>query len=82
MDCLDGGIVLDDPRYSTADQAIERLKEREMCCLIVCVAGWISSHAVIRVTDVFRHTPMILWGLCVLMCGKTGSLRRNVTRRL
>lgn len=69
MDCLDGGIVLDDPGYSTADAAIGKLKKREMCCLIVCVAGWIPSHAVIRVTDVFRHTPMILWGLCGWMEG-------------
>ncbi|MCI8418609.1 MAG: hypothetical protein HFI33_14130 [Lachnospiraceae bacterium] len=64
MDYLDGGIVIDDTEYQTADMAIEKLKAREMCCLIVCVVGWIPSHAVIRVTDCFRNTPMILWGLC------------------
>ena len=31
--------------------------------LVVCVAGWIPSHAVIDVIDAFRHKPMLLWGL-------------------
>ena len=35
-----------------------------MDCLIVCVAGWVPTHAVIRVTDHFRHLPILLWGLC------------------
>ncbi len=64
MEVTDAGIVIDDAQYKTADAAIEKLKSSEFCCLIVCVAGWIPSHAVIRVTDAFRHTPMILWGLC------------------
>ena len=34
-----------------------------MDCLVLCVAGWIPTHAVIRVTDHFRHIPMLLWGL-------------------
>jgi L-arabinose isomerase len=61
---LDAGIVIDDAAYKTADAAIEKLKFFEMDCLIICVAGWIPTHAVIRVTDVFRHKPMLLWGLC------------------
>jgi L-fucose isomerase-like protein len=60
----DAGIVIDDAEYRTADEAIGRLKTEEFECLIICVAGWVPTHAVIRVTDVFRHTPMILWGLC------------------
>jgi len=60
----DAGIVIDDPAYETADAAIEKLKAVEMDCLIVCVAGWVPTHAVIRVTDHFRHLPMLLWGLC------------------
>ncbi len=61
---LDAGIVTDDPEYKTADSALGKLKNFEMDCLIACVAGWIPTHAVIRVTDAFRHIPMLLWGLC------------------
>ena len=63
-DIIDAGIVIDDPEYKTADSAIEKLKHTDMDCLVICVAGWIPTHAVIRVTDVFRHIPMLLWGLC------------------
>lgn len=61
---VDGGIVIDDPEYKTADAAVEKIQPLDMECLIVCVAGWIPTHAVIRVTDHFRHVPMLLWGLC------------------
>ena len=63
-DLTDAGIVIDDAEYKTADTAIDILKKKEFDCLIVCVAGWVPSHAVIRVIDGFRHIPMILWGLC------------------
>ncbi len=61
---VDGGIVIDDPEYKTADTATEKIMPLDMECLVVCVAGWIPTHAVIRVTDHFRHVPMLLWGLC------------------
>ena len=61
---IDGGLVIDDPAYETADAAIAKIVGKELSCLIVCVAGWIPTHAVIRVTDHFRHTPILLWGLC------------------
>ncbi len=60
----DAGIVIDDAAYATADAAIEKLLAADADCLIVCVAGWVPTHAVIRVTDAFRHLPMLLWGLC------------------
>ena len=60
----DGGIVIDDPAYDTAKAALRKLSGVEMDCLILCVAGWIPTHAVIYVTDPWRHIPMILWGLC------------------
>ncbi len=61
---VDGGIVIDDPAYETADAAVAKLAGLDLSCLIVCVAGWVPTHAVIRVTDHFRHVPMLLWGLC------------------
>lgn len=61
---LDAGIVVDDPAYQTADAAVEKLGGAELDCIILCVAGWVPTHAVIRVTDRFRHLPMLLWGLC------------------
>ena len=61
---VDGGLVIDDPAYETADAAYAKLAGKDLTCLVVCVAGWVPTHAVIRVTDHFRYTPMILWGLC------------------
>lgn len=63
-DLLDGGLVIDDSAYETADAAIKKLHGFDMSCLIVCIAGWIPTHAVIRVTDCYKHIPMVLWGLC------------------
>lgn len=61
---FDGGLVIDDPEYKTADDAIAKIADKDFAALVVCVAGWIPTHAVIRVTDKFRHIPMLLWGLC------------------
>ena len=61
---VDGGLVIDDPAYETADAAYAKLAGLDMSCLVVCVAGWVPTHAVVRVTDHFRHVPMVLWGLC------------------
>ena len=61
---IDAGIVVDDAAYSKADAAIEKLKQFDMSCLIICVAGWIPTHVVIRVTDAFANIPMVLWGMC------------------
>jgi len=64
IEILDGGIVVDDSKYETANRAISLMSNTDLSCLVVCVAGWVPSHVVIRVTDVFRNLPMVLWGLC------------------
>ncbi len=69
---LDGGLVIDDPQYETADAAVAKLHGFPMSSLIVCIAGWVPTHAVVRVTDHYRHVPMVLWGLCGWM--ENGSL--------
>ena len=61
---IDGGLVIDDPAYETADAAYAKLAGLDLSCLVVCIAGWIPTHALIRVTDHFRQIPMVLWGLC------------------
>ena len=60
--------VSDDPEGNDVATAKAELAgaERdgtEFDFLVICVAGWIPSHAVIDVVDPFKHKPMLLWGL-------------------
>lgn len=55
--------VTDDPSGIDVKRAIKELKNEDFDLLIVCIAGWIPSHAVISVTNTFKDKPMILWGL-------------------
>ena len=52
-DFIDCGIVIDDPAYEAANAAIAKLKAQEFETLLVCVMGWVPTHAVIKVTDHF-----------------------------
>ncbi len=55
--------VSDDPEGRDVARAQAELAGQEFDLLVVCLAGWIPSHAVISVVDAFRHKPMLLWGL-------------------
>jgi hypothetical protein len=55
--------VTDDPDGTDIKRAVADLKKDDFDLLIICIAGWIPSHAVISVTSVFKEKPMILWGL-------------------
>ena len=55
--------VSDDPDDQDVVRAQMELAQEEFDLLVLCVAGWIPSHAVIAVADRFRHKPMVLWGL-------------------
>ncbi|MBC7510964.1 MAG: hypothetical protein H7320_19795 [Ferruginibacter sp.] len=55
--------VTDDTKAVDVKRAIIDLKKENFDFLIICVAGWIPSHAVIAVTNEFKNKPMILWGL-------------------
>lgn len=55
--------VSDDPAGVDVNRAIDELKREEFDVLILCIAGWIPSHAVIRIAAEFAHIPMVLWGL-------------------
>ena len=56
--------VTDDYEEKDVKNAIAQLKGEEFDALVLCVAGWIPTHAVVKVTEPFRHKPMVLWGLC------------------
>ena len=55
--------VTDDPEGGDVRRAITDLKNEDFDLLIICLAGWIPSHAVISITNEFKCKPMILWGL-------------------
>ena len=56
--------VTDDYEEKDIKKAIAALENKSFDVLIVCIAGWIPTHAVVKVTEHFRHKPMVLWGLC------------------
>ncbi len=56
--------VTDDYEEKDIKRAIAALENQSFDVLVVCIAGWIPTHAVVKVTEHFRHKPMVLWGLC------------------
>ncbi len=56
--------ITDDYEEKDIKKAVSALKGQEFDCLVVCIAGWIPTHAVVKVTEHFREKPMVLWGLC------------------
>ena len=56
--------VTDDYEERDIAHALEVLGSEDFDCLVLCVAGWIPTHAVIKITEHYRHIPMVLWGLC------------------
>ena len=56
--------VADDYEEIQVKSAVEALSKDSFDALVVCIAGWIPTHAVLKVTEHYRHLPMVLWGLC------------------
>lgn len=56
--------ITDDYEEKDIKKAINFLSKESFDCLIVCIAGWIPTHAVVKITENYRHLPMVLWGLC------------------
>ena len=56
--------VADDYEETQVKGALDALSKDKFDALVVCIAGWIPTHAVIKVTEHYRHLPMVLWGLC------------------
>ena len=56
--------VADDYEEVQVNNARAELAKESFDALVVCVAGWIPTHAVVKITEHYRHLPMVLWGLC------------------
>lgn len=56
--------VTDDYEEKDIKKALDALRGREFDALVLCIAGWIPTHAVVKITEQYRHLPMVLWGLC------------------
>ena len=56
--------VTDDYEEKDIKKAIAALENKSFDALVICIAGWIPTHAVVKITEHFRHKPMVLWGLC------------------
>ncbi|MGV8091090.1 MAG: hypothetical protein AB2L24_04410 [Mangrovibacterium sp.] len=55
--------VTDDVDGMDVKRAVADLRKDDFDLLILCIAGWIPSHAVISITSEFKDKSMILWGL-------------------
>ena len=64
LDLLSVYPVTDDYEEKDVNKAINALKGQEFDVLVLCIAGWIPTHAVVKVAEQFRYKPMVLWGLC------------------
>ncbi|TAN21698.1 MAG: hypothetical protein EPN37_00075 [Chitinophagaceae bacterium] len=56
-------VVTDDRAENDVSRAIHDLKRETFDTLVICILGWIPSHTVIKVTEEFKHKPIILWGV-------------------
>ena len=56
--------VTDDYEENDIKNCLEQLKGKQFDALVLCIAGWIPTHAVIKISEQYRHKPMVLWGLC------------------
>ena len=54
-------IVNDDPVGNLAAAATAALSKMDFDVLVLCVAGWIPTWAVIRTIEPFKHKPMLLF---------------------
>ena len=55
--------VSDDPDGVDVKRAIADLEKGKFPVLVLCLAGWIPTHAVMSIIREYSHLPMVLWGL-------------------
>lgn len=56
--------IADDYEEKDIAKAVDALQGEAFDAVVVCIAGWIPTHAVLKVVEHYRHLPMVLWGLC------------------
>ena len=56
--------IRDDYEENYINDAVEYFNGKDFDAMVLCVAGWIPTHAIMKVAEEFKHKPMILWGLC------------------
>ena len=56
--------IRDDYAETYVNNAVEFFKGKDFDAMVLCVAGWIPTHAIMKVAEEFKHKPMVLWGLC------------------
>jgi len=56
--------VTDDYEEKDIKKVYDALEGKEFDSLVLCIAGWIPTHAVVKVAEKYRHLPIVLWGLC------------------
>jgi len=56
--------ITDDYEEKDIKKALATLEGKDFDALVICIAGWIPTHAVVKITEHYRHKPMVLWGLC------------------
>ena len=56
--------VTDDYEEKDIKKALDALKGQDFDAMVICTAGWIPTHAVVKITEQYKHLPMVLWGLC------------------
>ena len=56
--------IRDDYEETYVNSAVEYFKGVDFDAMVLCVAGWIPTHAIMKVAEEFKHRPFVLWGLC------------------
>ncbi len=56
-------VVTDDFLSADVNRAVGDLRSGDFDFLVICIAGWIPTHAVVNVINEFKEKPMVLWGL-------------------
>ncbi len=56
--------VTDDYEEKDIKAALAKLAAEKFDSIVICIAGWIPTHAVVKITEQYKQLPMVLWGLC------------------
>lgn len=56
--------IRDDYEETCINGALKFFSAKQFDAMVLCVAGWIPTHAIMKVAEEFKHKPMVLWGLC------------------